>query len=302
MIAASACRDRPLERRSCSLAERVAARRELWRPHLDHERHRAHLRGAAPRRRRRPVGDLLAARQRHGLARPRHLQRRGARRRRARSRSTRCCSARPERRTPPRRRRDVLVRAVAHPPPDLRGGARGLDPRLLAAALAPRPVHGRRRGRAAPPVGLLRRRAAPARAARSGVRRQSADSERGSAGSRAAARSGVPGRSRGPRTPARSPRRIAGARSATSHSSASTVRRCDTAWRACRAACQAKLACSSRPREMVDGAEHRGRGHGAQPRERVGGEVLGDQHAGAAGRVDRQERRQAAERRATSGA
>ena len=41
------------------------------------------------------------------------------------------------------------------------------------------------------------------------------------------------------------------ARSAATHSSARIVRRCRTAWRAWPAACQAKLACSSSPREIA---------------------------------------------------
>ena len=72
---------------------------------------------------------------------------------------------------PLRRGRSVHVRTVAHPPADLRRAARGLDPHVLAPALAARSVHGRSRGRAAPHLGVLRRRAAPDRPQRAPRRR-----------------------------------------------------------------------------------------------------------------------------------
>ena len=82
--------------------------------------------------------------------------------------------AQPERRTRYGAGGVVRVRPLAHPPADVRRAARGLDPRLLAAAVAAGPVHGRRRRRAAPHVGLLRRRAAAARARRALDRRLTA--------------------------------------------------------------------------------------------------------------------------------
>ena len=87
------------------------------------------------------------------------------------------------------------------------------------------------------------------------------------------------------------------ARSATTHSSASTVRRWRSARRVCSAACQAKLACSSRPREIatpprIDGvASARSRASASAAR------YSAISTPELPGSLDRQERRQAAQRR-----
>ncbi|CAA9487007.1 MAG: Cysteine dioxygenase, partial [uncultured Solirubrobacteraceae bacterium] len=130
---------------------------------LSQRRPRAPLRLPASRRAPRPVGDLLDARQRHGLARPRPLL---GRRARGAGSAGRARTAHRRRRPGdgPSRGQRLLLRAVAHPPADLPRARRGLDPRLFPAAVAARPVRGLPGRSPAPAVGLLRGRAASARA------------------------------------------------------------------------------------------------------------------------------------------